>query len=160
MTPYVLGSNTFHYLMEEDSKGFNFLALRLLIRLKMFPQNIAWSCFRIYTWTFPNDKGVYSLLWIPVRRWIKRQETIVDFARRFFLIIENRLSKSLKPGVVRALHIMGHFRENTKGGKKYYTLLAHDKDQLHHSKKLIDVLSLSKRLPVFGFLFFKNKDIL
>jgi hypothetical protein len=150
--------NSFHYFFEQllnDSNSFtaSFDSVKN-VSVKTSPDQV----FRIYTWTFPDENGIYGYYGYLQTVDKKRKKMSVIPLRDSSSVIEKPLSKKLKSerwyGAV-----YYDILESTRNGKKYYILFGwHGRDQ-HSTQKLLDVLSFQSGVPVFGLPVFKTKDI-
>ncbi|MFH0864549.1 MAG: hypothetical protein V1904_00020 [Bacteroidota bacterium] len=142
-------------LISENSFKYPFDSLTMIARITS-PDNK----FRIFNWNIKKSDNTYEYFGI-IQVWNKKQKKHVLYP------LNDNSDKITKPEsqLLDNLNWYGaHYYKliyNKSGGKKYYTLLGWDGNDLLTQKKIIDVLVFhSNDKPVFGATIFKyNKKV-
>jgi hypothetical protein len=125
----------------------------LLTISKLAPSD---STFKIFTWHLVVNDNV-------VRQHGAIQMKTPDGSLKLFPLID-KSHLMANPGDTIASHLDWYgavyykLIEKEANGRKYYTLLGYDENNLKSNKKIIDVLSFFDREPVFGGSYFSFKD--
>jgi hypothetical protein len=114
------------------------------------------SSFKIYTWQLVvNDDVVRKHGAIQMR-------TENGSLKLFPLIDKTEAIKNIQDTIANNLDWVGavYYKiiENNAFGKKFYTLLGYDENNLNSNRKIIEVLTFQNGQPLFGGSFFSFQD--
>ncbi|MEO7802567.1 MAG: hypothetical protein ABIR81_11230 [Ginsengibacter sp.] len=133
--------------------SFNYKFDSLITISQVIPQD---STFRIFTWQMiVNDR-------VTRQHGAIQLKTVDGSLQLFALIDKSDVITNAKDtigdnnGWLGALYY--HIVQKESAGKKYYTLLGYDENNMNSNKKVIEVLTFVNNKPVFGGPFFTYPD--
>lgn len=134
--------NSFHYPFDS-----------LLTISRLSPPD---SSFKIFTWQMVINDNV-------VRQHGAIQMRTADGALKLFpLIDKSDVTKNMSDTMGNNLGWIGavYYKiiETQADGKKYYTLLGYDENNIRSNKKMVEVLSFENNQPIFGGSYFNFSD--
>lgn len=137
----------------KTSYSFDYPFDSLITISKQVPED---SSFRIFTWQLViNDNLVRQHGAIQMR-------TKNGNLKLFPLIDKSPNMKSPEDSIVDNLNWVGsvYYKiiETQSFGKKYYTLLGYDENNLNSNRKIIDILTFRNGVPIFGGNHFSFED--
>lgn len=114
------------------------------------------STFRIFTWQLVIDENV-------VRQHGAIQMNTADGSLKLFPLVDKGSNmKSPQDSIGDNLNWVGavYYKiiETAAFGKKYYTLLGYDENDIRSNRKIIDVLTFQNGKPIFGAPIFSFRD--